>query len=112
MSKELYNKINIKNKYIGYVNKDELKNSLSITNNVLSINKVYSIDKESAKYVNYLHMIDKGLTISDYSFIDYINNVFVNSVDSVFGDIIDYKKFNVFGSGAFKTKDAVMVLGG
>ncbi len=74
-SKELYNKINIKNKYIGYVNKDELKNSLSITNNVLSINKVYSIDKESAKYVNYLHMIDKGLTISDYSFIDYINNV-------------------------------------
>ena len=44
--------------------------------------------------------------------IDYINNVFVNSIDRVFGDTIDYKKFNVFGSGAFKTKDAVMVLGG
>ncbi|MCI6626923.1 MAG: hypothetical protein MSH29_01280 [Tenericutes bacterium] len=44
--------------------------------------------------------------------IDHINNVFVNSIDRVFGDTIDYKKFNVFGSGAFKTKDAVMVLGG
>ena len=47
-----------------------------------------------------------------YRPIDYINNVFVNSIDRVFGDTIDYKKFNVFGSGAFKTKDAVMVLGG
>ena len=80
-SRELYNKINIVDKYISYINKDELNDILSITNNVVSINKVYSLDKESVKYVNYLHMIDKGLTISDYSFLDYSNNVIGKNYD-------------------------------
>lgn len=64
--------------------------------------------------VGFKDLLNSGGTIyGSYIYgIDYINNVFVNSVDRVFGDIIDYKKFNVFGSGAFKTKDAVMVLGG
>ena len=92
-SKELYDNINIKDKYIGYVNKDELSDSLKITDKVVSINKVYSIDKENAKYVNYLHLIDKGLTISNYSFQNYDNNYF-NSVYDTF-DIdttIDFSK--------------------
>lgn len=79
--KELYNKIDIKDKYIGYTNKDELKDSMLVTNKVVSINKVYGFDKESVKYVNYLHMIDKGLTISDYNFVDYSNNIINNSYD-------------------------------
>lgn len=91
-SKELYNKIVIDSKYIGYINKEELNNSLKITNNVLSINKVYSLDKESAKYVNYLHMIDKGLTISNYNFIDYSNNIINNNYDEY--DINTTNKFS------------------
>lgn len=91
-SRELYNKIVIDSKYIGYINKEELNNGLKITNNVLSINKVYSIDKESAKYVNYLHMIDKGLTISNYNFIDYSNNIINNNYDEY--DINTTNKFS------------------
>ena len=91
-SKELYNKIVIDSKYIGYINKEELNNGLKITNNVLSINKVYSLDKESAKYVNYLHMIDKGLTISNYNFIDYSNNIINNNYDE--HDINTTNKFS------------------
>ena len=82
-SKKLYDNINIKDKYISYVNKDELSDSLKITDKVVSINKVYSIDKENAKYVNYLHLIDKGLTISNYNFQNYDNNYF-NSVYDTF----------------------------
>mgnify|MGYP004466950023 CR=1 FL=1 len=92
-SKKLYDNINIKDKYISYVNKDELSDSLKITDKVVSINKVYSIDKENAKYVNYLHLIDKGLTISNYNFQNYDNNYF-NSVYDTF-DIdttIDFSK--------------------
>ena len=95
-SKELFNKIKIKDKYISYSNKEELKDSLSISNNVLSLNKVYSLDKESAKYVNYLHMIDKGFTISDYSFKDYSSNTIGNNYDEfdvnntiMFSNLID-----------------------
>ncbi len=91
-SKELYNKIVIDSKYIGYINKEELNNGLKITNNVLSINKVYSLDKESAKYINYLHMIDKGLTISNYNFIDYSNNIINNNYDEY--DINTTNKFS------------------
>lgn len=81
-SKELYNNINIKDKYISYVNKDELNDSLKITDKVVSINKVYSIDKENVKYVNYLHLIDKGLTISNYKFQNYNNNYFNTVYDN------------------------------
>lgn len=92
-SRELYNEIKIKNKYISYRNKEELKGCLKITNNVVSLNKVYSLDKESVKYVNYLHMIDNGFTISNYSFVDYSNNVIGGSYDEFdIGTTINFSK--------------------
>lgn len=94
--KELYNELGYSKKYISYKNKDELKNALLITNDVLSVNEIYGFSKVDAKYVNYLHMIDKGLTISDYSFNDYSDNTFVKNNDifdinttNVFSDLID-----------------------
>ncbi len=91
--KELYNDIDNVNKYISYKNKDELKNSLLITNNVVYINKVYSFNKEDVKYTNYLHMIDTGLTISNYNFIDYNNNIYINN-----NDFFDIKTTNLFAN--------------
>ena len=89
--KELFNELEYEDKYISYKNKDELKNALLITNNVLSVNEIYAFSKEDAKYVNYLHMIDKGFTISNYSFNDYANNTFVVDVDDF--DISTTNKF-------------------
>ena len=95
-SKELYQKIESKNKYISYKNKDELKNALLITNNVVSLNLVYSLSEQDVKYVNYLHMIDSGLTISNFNFIDYKENIFTKSKDNfdnstakTFSELID-----------------------
>ena len=77
-NKYLYNELDFKNKFISYRNKDELKNALLLTNNVLSLNEIYAFSKEDAKYVNYLNMIDKGFTISSYSFNDYRSNTFLD----------------------------------
>ena len=90
-SNELFYKLDYKYKYISYLNKDELKNSLLITNNVVSINEIYAFNKEDSKYVNYLNMIDNGLTISDYSFNDYSNNIFFDRYDQF--DISSTNKF-------------------
>ena len=73
--KDIFNELKYKTKYISYKDSDELKSALLITSNVVSLYKIYALKKEDIKYVNYLHMIDKGLTISDYSFDDYIDNV-------------------------------------
>lgn len=89
--KELYDIFDINDKYISYKNKEELKNSLLITNNVLSLNEIYSLSKDDSKYVNYLYLIDKGLTISNYSFNDYSYNIFLNNYDS-----FDIKTTNEF----------------
>ncbi|MBQ3020677.1 MAG: DNA polymerase III subunit alpha [Bacilli bacterium] len=89
--KELYNELEVNNKFISYKNKDELKNSLLITNNVVSLYEIYAFCKEESNYVNYLHLIDNGLTISNYSFIDYSNNVFLDKFDE-----FDIKTTNSF----------------
>ena len=93
---DLYNLLDYKDKYISYKNKEELKNALLITNNVLSLNEIYAFNDKDAKYVNYLDMINKGVTISNYSFNDYSNNTFcaINdsfdiSITNKFSDLID-----------------------
>jgi len=95
-NKEIFDIIENQEKYISYKDNDELKNSLLITNNVVFINKVYSLSKEDAKYVNYLHMIDLGFTISNYNFNDYSKNIFVDisnefdiSTTNKFADLIN-----------------------
>ena len=89
----LYTKIDCKDKYISYKNKEELKNALLITNNVVSLNYVYAFDKDDVKYLNYLHMIDKGLTISNYNFNNYSDNVFD----------IEYDKFDISTTNKFSS---------
>jgi len=87
----LFNELDVSEKYISYKNKDELKNALLITNNIVSLKEVYGFDND-VKYVNYLKMIDKGITISNYNFNDYNENIFVNSNDKF--DISTTNKFS------------------
>ena len=55
-SNNLYDKLDIyNNKYIGYSTKDEKKNSLLITNNVVYINDIKMFNKEDIIYTNYLN---------------------------------------------------------
>ena len=89
-NKDLFNQINTQ-KYISYKNQDELKNSLIITNDVVFLNKVFSLNKEDSKYINYLTMIEKGMTISNYNFIDYKDNTFIKNNNS-----FDIKTTNLF----------------
>ncbi len=81
ISIDIYDKVLNKCKYISYKNKEELKNALLISNNVLSLTKVYGFGKNDVKYVNYLHIIDKGLTISNYSFDDFSDNILDKKYD-------------------------------
>ena len=97
-SKEIFNDLKYKDKYISYKNKEELKNALLITNNVISLNKIYAFNKEDVKYINYLHMIDKGLTISNYNLNSFNDNIFKNDYDDFdinannkFSELIDIK---------------------
>jgi len=93
-SRELFDILEYDDLYLSYKNSDELKNILLLTNNVVYINKVYSISKEDAKYVNYLHMIDLGYTISNYNYNDYSLNILGNKV-SEFDSSTTYKFSNL-----------------
>ena len=95
-NKDVFSELEFSDKFISYKNDDELKNALLITSNVVSLNKVYSLNVEDVKYVNYLHMIDKGITISNYNFNDYKDNVislyhndFDKSNTNIFSNLID-----------------------
>lgn len=89
---KLYDILEFEDKYLSYKNDEELRNVLLVSSKVVNINKVYSLSKEDAKYVNYLHMIDLGYTISNYNFNDYSLNV-INSNHSDF-DISNNYKFS------------------
>ena len=55
-SNNLYDMLDIyNNKFIGYSNKEEKKNSLLITNNVVYINDIKMFNKEDIIYTNYLN---------------------------------------------------------
>ena len=98
---ELNEKLNYKDKYISYKNNEELKNALTITNNVISLNKIVSLNDKDAQYVNYLYMIDKGLSISNYNFNDYseftIKNNYTDydkNTTNSFSELIDIRLKN------------------
>jgi len=95
----LFNSLNYKYKFMSYKNKEELKNALLLTRNVVSLNEIYSFCKEDSKYVNYLHLIDKGLTISDFKFNDYSNNIFSNN----------YDKFDINNTNIFSNEISIII---
>ena len=74
--KQVYKEI-----FISYKNDEEKKNSLLITDKVIYINDILSLDKNNAKYINYLEFIDKGLKLGDQELKDYSNNVLDLSID-------------------------------
>ena len=67
--------------FISYSNKEEKKNSLLLTDKVIYINPIVSLDKDSSKYINYLYFIDNGLKLGDQELKDYSNNVIDLSID-------------------------------
>ncbi len=64
--------------YLSFKTKSELDEESKITNNTIYINDCLAFNKESARYINYLEMIDKGLKLGEYEFKDYSDNVFKN----------------------------------
>lgn len=79
--------------YIGYTNDTEYKNALIITDKVVFVRDIKSFNVEDSKYINYLKMIEKNLTVSKYDFIDYSNNSYneKNYDNSQFINEIDIK---------------------
>ena len=74
--KGIYNNI-----FISYKSEEEKKNSLVLTDKVIYINEILSLDKETSKYINYLEFIDKGLKLGDQELKDYSNNVINLSIN-------------------------------
>ena len=98
-SKDIYDKLKdiYSLIYISYKNNDEKKNSLLITDKVIYINPILSLSNETAKYINYLEMIDKGLKLGDMELVDYSSNVInlnINEDTSILTNqiIIEYPK--------------------
>ncbi|MBR6072995.1 MAG: DNA polymerase III subunit alpha [Bacilli bacterium] len=92
--KDLYDELkNIYNTIlIGYINNDEKKNALLISDKVVYINLILSLDKENSKYINYLEFIDKGLKLGEQELKDYSKNVLDLSIDedtSCLADLIN-----------------------
>ena len=80
--------------FISYQNEDEHKNGLLITDKVIYINNILSLDRNNCKYINYLEFIDKGLKLGDQELKDYSNNVIDLSIGddtSVLTNLIDIK---------------------
>ena len=61
--------------FVGYINDNEKKNALLISDKVVYINPILSLDKDNTKFINYLEFIDKGLKLGDQELKDYLNNI-------------------------------------
>ena len=63
---ELFNKIKIiPDLYLGYKNKIEEKEALTVTKNVVYVRKSLYLDESNKDYLKYLYMIRDGKTVSD-----------------------------------------------
>lgn len=71
--------------YISYTNDYEKKNALLINDKVIYLNDIKALEDKDSSYLNYLNMIEKNATISNYEFIDYSFNVYKK-------DITDFDK--------------------
>ena len=82
-SVSLYNELSkiYKDIYISYENEYEKKNAKLISENIIFLNDVKALDEKDTKYLNYLEMINKNVTIKEYEMIDYANNVVKDVTD-------------------------------
>jgi len=78
--------------FISYKNDEEKKNALLITDKVIYINEILSLDKNNSKYINYLEFIDRGLKLGDQELKDYSNSVIdltINDDTSIMTNMIN-----------------------
>lgn len=77
--------------FLSYRNDDERKNLSLITENLVYINEIYSLDIKSSKYINYLNMIKNNEKLGTVTLKDYNNNVIsIEKYDNKsFADLID-----------------------
>jgi len=61
--------------FISFKDEKEKLNAKLITDEVIYINDILALDKESAKYINYLYMIDNNLKLGSMELVDYSKNV-------------------------------------
>ena len=76
--------------YVSYESDYEKKNAALVTDNLIYLNEVKSLNEKEVNYLNYLNMIEDNKNINEYEMIDYKNNV-VKEVDSK--DIDGINKF-------------------
>ena len=77
---KIYDTINnmFESTFLSFKNESEQVEELIITDKVVYINDIYSLSINASKYVNYLHMIDKGLKLGDIELVNYQDNVLVD----------------------------------
>ena len=80
----------IKDRFIGYENKTELKNSLIISNKVIYVNDIKVFKKDDLKYLTYLNKISETENDYDHNYFDYDNlDEFDLKNIAAFVDLID-----------------------
>lgn len=82
-----------KNVFLSYKNNDEEVKARVLNKYVVYINEVMALNKDKAKYVNYLELIKTNKVLGELEFNDYSNNVLeIKDIDtSNFTDLIDIK---------------------
>lgn len=78
-----------KTTYIGYTNEIEYKNASLISDKVIFLRDIKSLNVEDAKYLNYLNMIKNNTSISNFQFIDYQTNAYNTSDKDDTKDFVD-----------------------
>ena len=91
ISKDLY--VNNDNIFLGYFSKEERKELLKITNQVVFINEILVLNKDDQKYIGYLSLIKNGQTISDLDS-NFLNNYLIKSEDLDKEDILSTIEFS------------------
>ncbi len=71
-SREIYNDLDFINyRYLGYENKDELQNSLIITEKVIYVNDIRCFKLEDQKYFKYLNLLKEEEREFQHAYFDY-----------------------------------------
>lgn len=68
--KKIFSKV-----FLSFKTDEERVDELSITEDVIYINETLSLTEEASKYINYLDMINKNITLGEFSLKDYRESI-------------------------------------